>query len=169
MPMPKPGPEMRKLVSAFAGTWSIRERFEPSESMPGGGVGQGTEVYRPGPGGLSLIEEFHSKEPTGEASGLGLAWWDEKAKGYRAVWCDSSDPGGCVVMSRLANWEGDQFVLGDEFERMGKRFSFKEVFSDLTPTSFTQTLYQGEPGGELKAFMTIRATRSTKAASKNRR
>jgi hypothetical protein len=145
--------------------WSISERFEPSESSPGGGVGQGTEVYRSGPGGLSLIEEFHSKEAGEENSGLGVAWWDEKAQGYRAVWCDSTNPGGCVVMSHVAHWEGDQFVLTDESERMGKRFFFKEVFSDITPTSFTQTLYHGESGVELKAFMTIRATRSTKAAS----
>jgi hypothetical protein len=130
--------------------------------MPNGGIGRGEEVYRPGPGGRSLIEDVHLKDSTGESTGLGLAWWDEKAQGYRAVWCESGIPGGCIVMSRLARWEGDQFVLGDETERMGKRYSFKEVISDMTAASFTQTLYAGESGGELKRLMTIRATKVTK-------
>jgi len=50
-------------------------------------------------------------------------------------------------------------VLGDEFERNGKRFQFKEIFSEITPTSFTQTIYQGEAGKELKRVLTIRATK----------
>jgi hypothetical protein len=162
MSSPQPSPEMRKLLNAFSGTWSITYKYEPSEGIPNGGAGQGKEVYRAGPGGFSLIEEFHSKEATDEASGLGLAWWDEKAQGYRAVWCVNSNPGGCIVMARLANWEGGQFVLGDESERMGKKMSFKEVLSDITPASFTQTLYQGESGAELKRFMTIKATKLTK-------
>jgi hypothetical protein len=45
----------------------------------------------------------------------------------------------------------------------GKKFTFKEVFSDIAPTSFTQTIYTGESGGELKQSVTIRATRLTKA------
>jgi len=72
-------------------------------------------------------------------------------------------------MSDVARRESDQFVLRDESERMGRRFSFKKVFSDITPTSFTQTLHLRESGGELKAFLTIRATRSTKRASSRSR
>ncbi len=64
-------------------------------------------------------------------------------------------------MAHLAKWEGNQFVLRDEFEKDGKKFSFKEVFSEITPTSFTQTLYQGEAGKELKWLATIHATRSS--------
>jgi hypothetical protein len=163
MPNPEPGPEMRRLLEAFSGTWSITYGYDQSDTMPNNGTGQGREVYRPGPGGFSLIEEFHSKEAKGDDSGLGVAWWDEKARGFRAVWCESRNPKGCVVMARLANWEGDQFVLGDEWEMGGKKFSFKEVFSDMTPRSFTQTLLQGESGGELKRLMTIKATKLTDA------
>jgi hypothetical protein len=106
-----------------------------------------------------LIEEYHSANPSGDISGLSVTWWDEKAQGYRAIWCVSSNPGGCVVMVKLAKWEGDQFVLGDEFERNGRKFTFKEVVSDITPVSFTQTLYQGESTAELKRLMTIRAVK----------
>jgi len=158
----QPSPEMQKLFNAFLGTWSVTEKIEPNERLPNGGVGEGEVVYRAGPGAVSLIEEIHLKEPTGEISGLGIAWWDAKAQGYRALWCNSENPSGCILMAHLAKWEGDQFVLGDEFERNGKKFEFKEVISEITPTSFTQTLYQGEAGKELKRLLTIHATKKAK-------
>jgi len=152
---------MQRLFNAFLGTWQVTEKIEPSETLPSGGVGEGTEVYRAGPGGVSIIEEIHLKESTGEISGLGIGWWDEKAHGYKALWCDSQNPNGCILMAHFARWEGDRFVLRDEFEKNGKKFNFKEVFSEITPTSFTQTLYEGEVGKELKRLLTIHATRST--------
>ena len=156
----QPSPEMQRLFNTFLGTWRITEKIEPSEAMPNGGAAEGTEVYRAGPGGVSIIEEIHLKESTGEISGLGIGWWDEKAHGYKALWCDSQNPNGCILMAHLAKWEGDQFVLRDEFEKNGKKFNFKEVFSEITPASFTQTLYQGEAGKELRKLATIHATKS---------
>jgi hypothetical protein len=164
----QPAPEIQKLAKTFLGTWSITTKIEPSQTMPSGGEGRGEEVYRLGPGGLSLIEEVHLNEPTGELSGMGVSWWDEKAKGYRALWCHSKNPSGCIVMAHVAKWEGDQFVLGDEFERNGKKFIFKEVLSEITPTSFTQTLYQGEVGKELKRLSTIYATKLAETAPSKR-
>jgi hypothetical protein len=158
----QPGPEMQQLFNAFVGTWSLTETIEPSEKLPNGGTGRGEVVNRLGPGGRSSIEEIHLVERTGESIGLGLAWWDEKAGGYRTVWCENGISGGCIVMARVAKWEGDQFVLGDEFEVNGKKFVFKEVLSEITPTSYTQTLYQGEAGKELKRLLTIQATRSAR-------
>ena len=155
---------MERLLSTFSGTWAITYTIDPCDRTPNGGTGQGREVYRPGPGGTSLIEEFHSREGTTEVSGLGLAWWDEQAQGYKAVWCYSGNPGGCGVMAHSARFEGADFVLTDEFERMGKKLAFKEVFSDITTMSFTQTLYQGDVGGDLKRVMTIKATKLTRQA-----
>ena len=156
----QPSPEMQRLFNTFLGTWRITEKIEPSEAMPNGGAAEGTEVYRAGPGGVSIIEEIHLKESTGEISGLGIGWWDEKAHGYKALWCDSQNLNGCILMAHFAKWEGDQFVLRDEFEKNGKKFNFKEVFSEITPASFTQTLYQGEAGKELRKLATIYATKS---------
>ena len=156
----QPSPEMQRLFNTFLGTWRITEKIEPSEAMPNGGAAEGTEVYRAGPGGVSIIEEIHLKESSGEISGLGIGWWDEKAHGYKALWCDSQNPNGCILMAHLAKWEGDQFILRDEFEKNGKKFNFKEVFSEIAPASFTQTLYQGEAGKELRKLATIHATKS---------
>jgi hypothetical protein len=62
-------------------------------------------------------------------------------------------------MKHPAIWEDGELVLGDEWEAMGKKFTVKEVFSEISPRSFTQTLYLGESGGELKRIMLIKATK----------
>lgn len=156
----QPSPEMQRLVKSFVGTWSITLRVEPNEKLPRGGKGEGEEVWKPGPGGLSLIEDYHSTGDDGQISGLGVAWWDESAQKYQVTWCDSGNPAGCGIIKNGAKWEGSQVVALDEWETDGKKVMFKEVFSDITPMSFKQTLYQGESGGELKKIETIVATRT---------
>jgi hypothetical protein len=151
-------PEMHSL-SRFLGTWSITYVLDPTAAMPRGGTGEGQEVYRPGPGGHSLIEEFRGREIEGDVTGLGTLWWEEGSHGYRTVWCSSLSPRGCTIMKHPAKWENGELVLGDEWEAMGKKFTFKEVFSEISPRSFTQTLYQSESGGELKRIMLIKATK----------
>ena len=155
----RPSPEIERLVKAFSGTWSIAIKIEPNERMPKGGGGQGEETWRLGPGGLSLIEEYHSTGDEGELSGLGVAWWDKDAQRYQVTWCDSTDPAGCTVMKHGAKWEGNHVVAVDESENTGRKFTFKEVFADITENSFTQTLYQGQSGSDLKRLLTIMATR----------
>jgi CubicO group peptidase (beta-lactamase class C family) len=160
-PAAQPSPEMERLVKALAGTWSITLKVEPNEHMPKGGVGKGEEIWKPGPGGLSLIEEYHSTGDEGEITGLGVAWWDEDVHRYQVTWCDSSNPAGCVVMKHGAKWVGNEVVAMNEWEEDGKKFVFKEVFSDITPTSFRQSLYRGDSGGELKPLVVIYATKTT--------
>ena len=155
---PQPPPEMQKLVNALSGTWSIHEKYEPDEWTPNGGAGQGTEVWHPGPGGFTLIEEYHSKGSAGETFGLSLTWWDARAQRYQSLWCANSNPEGCQTGFAL-NWQGDQIVVTSEFERGGKKFTWREVVSDITPTSFTQTADIGEVGEPLKRWLTIHATK----------
>jgi hypothetical protein len=64
-------------------------------------------------------------------------------------------------MSKLAEWHGSEFVIGDEYERDGKKIEYREVFSYLTPTSFVQTIYEGEAGGALKRVLMIRAKKGS--------
>ncbi len=165
--MPKPQREMEKLINFLSGTWSTTETYERSETTPKGGTWHGRVAYRHGPADLSLIEEVHSKSPTGEYFGFGLIWWDEKAQGYRTVWCDNSPPVR-APFAESGKWDGNQLVFINEQEIRGKRVATKEVYSDFTPVSFTQTLETGEPGGELKRFLTIKNTKLTRAAPKSR-
>lgn len=163
---PHPSSEMQRVADALIGTWSIAEKYEPDEWTPKGGVGQGEEVWRPGPGGFTLMEEYHSKNPGGETFGLALMWWDAD-KGFQGIWCVSDNPKGCdssgIANGATANgatkWENNELVINTEFERNGKKLVWHEVFSEITPTSFTQTADMGEKGGTLKRWVTIHATR----------
>jgi hypothetical protein len=156
-----PGAEIEKLLRAFEGTWAINETFAPGPSMPNGATGKGRIVWRPGPGGFSVVEDYQSKQGARDVTGLGVFWWDESAGGYRTIWCDSTNPGGCISFKHVARWEGSQLVLVEDYEMNGKKFTFKEVFGDITPGTFTQTLYGGEAGGNLKVDQVIHATTLT--------
>jgi hypothetical protein len=160
---PKPDPQMENLLRAFEGTWLIKEKLAPDATSPNGATGEGRMVWRSGPGGYSVIEDYQSKQGTRAITGLGVFWWDEAAQGYRHIWCDNTNPGGCINFKNVARWDGSQLVLLEDYELNGKKFTFKEVFGDITATAFTQTLFGGESGKELKVDQTIRAEALTRA------
>jgi len=143
-----------KLLGIFGGTWSIAEMYDPSDSMPHGGTGSGQEIWHAGPGERSVIEEYRSTSSTG----FGLGWWEEESAGFRLNWCSDDDPHGCTRLSEVATWQANTWVVMHAGRENCQDFEFKEVFSDITPNSFTQTLYQGPPG-KLRRFLTIKATR----------
>jgi hypothetical protein len=166
MSAPQPAHEIQTLTKALAGRWSTREKYEPGEPTPNGGVGQGETLWRPGPGGFTLLEEYHSQTPIGELFGFGLVWWDE-TKGLQHMWCMNLYPTGCEMFPGPPlpgpKWDGKQLVVDTESEIAGKKFVWHEVISDITPTSFTQTADIGESGGALKRWFTIHATKITDA------
>jgi len=128
-----PSPEMQKLFAAQLGRWSQHE------DRPDGSAGEGEATWRPGPGGMSLVENEFIKNSTGEMSGLSVTWYDADARGYRALWCSNQVKNGCLVMC--------------------KKLAYKEMESGITSTTYTLTSYIGEPGGDLKPTSTIHATR----------
>jgi hypothetical protein len=162
IPEQKPGPQIERLRQALEGTWSIKERLAPDAASPSGATGEGRIVWRPGPGGFSVVEDYSSRQGRRKITGLGVFWWDEAEDGYRTIWCDSTNPGGCISFKNVARWDGSRLVLVEDYEINGKRFTFKEVFSDITSSGFTQTLYGGEVGSELKVDQTIQATKMTR-------
>jgi hypothetical protein len=165
----KSSPQIDKMLRAFEGTWSIKEKFAPDAGPPNAAAGEGRIVWHAGPGGFSAIEDYQSKQGSTEVTGLGVFWWDEAVQGYRTIWCDSTNPGGCISFENVARWEGSQLVLLEDYEANGKKVVFKEVFGDIAPGTFTQTLYGGEAGKELKVDQIIRATKVTPLPAKELR
>jgi hypothetical protein len=150
---PQPGPEMVRLTKALAGTWSITYSREPTVQAPMGETAKGEEVWRPGPGGFSLIEDYRSSGELGKHTGLEVTWWDEDAQAYQVLWCDNGGPPACLMISKHGmTWEGDDLVARNEWQANGKTFVSREVFSDITPKSFKQIVYEGESGREKKLF-----------------
>ncbi len=153
-------PQMESLISALAGEWTTEDTYEASGRTSRPRVEHAREKFRAGPARLSLIEEYHGENSAGKPWGTGIFWWDEKAQGVHVLWCasDATDS-GCRVLSEAGKWEGNDFVQTDVIGTSGKQVFRREVWSNLKPDSFTQTLYQGAAADKMEKIVTIRATR----------
>lgn len=159
----KYAPQMEKLIHVLAGDWSTEMRYESTGVVRRGGTGHSRDSYRVGPARLSLIQEYHGEGVAGKSWGAGIIWWDAQAQGFHFVWCDTfSLDRGCRVSSQQGKWNGNDFVMTDDHEESGKRVFEKEVWSDFTANSFSQTLYVGNAPDDLKRFLTIKAKRVIK-------
>ena len=160
MPMPKPAPEMTKMIKMMAGSWTVSEKHDPSPMMPNGGTGKGTATMTPGPGGLSLMERYHSSGSMGgNFNGFGTFWWDPKAQLYRGVWCDNMTPGGCDS-SGTTKWDGDKLVGTMESEMEGQKMMMRFIYSDWKPDSFVMTMGMGPDASKMQKTSTLTYTRA---------
>jgi hypothetical protein len=158
---PKPAPEMEKLIKMWAGHWTTVEQFEPSDEMPQGKQDKGAETMRPGPGGLSLIGDYESH---GAPFGHMVVTWIPKERAYKSYWLDLTQPGVSVSTGR---WEGDKLVFTSVDESTGKKLAIRDTYSDITPTSFTDTLETGPIGGPMKKILTVKYTKVVKNGAKD--
>jgi hypothetical protein len=166
MPMIKPDPEMTKMIQRMAGTWTVTEKSDPNAMFPNGGKGKGTAVLTPGPGGLSLVEKYHSSGLMGgNFNGVGTFWWDPNAQVYRAVWCDNMTPNGCDP-SGTTKWEGDNLVGTMEGDMNGQKMVTRFTYSDFKPGSFVMTMEMGPDASKLQKAMTITYTKGGMAEKK---
>ena len=165
MPMPKPAPEMTKLVKTLSGNWTIVEKHEVNPMMPNGGVGKGTAKFWAGPGGMSLIENYQSSGAMGSFKGMGTWWWDPKAQLYHGVWCDNMTPNGCDT-SGSTKWDGDNLVGTMQSDASGQMMVMKFIYSDMKPDSFVMTMEMGPDASKLQKAMTVTYTKAAAPAGK---
>lgn len=159
-----PAPEMQSLAKSFAGEWSLEVHMEPSSEMPGGFTGSGHETWRSGPAGLTLVEEETIAIPGQPMSLLGVLWWDRQANAFHGMECNNFLPYVCDLKGALnditISWDGKQLVLYEWETHGAKRSLWRESWTDITATSYTQI---GESGdgtpGSFHRVMTIHATR----------
>ena len=98
--------DLRKLVSALSGKWSIRENSD-------NGATTGEEGWQTGPGGMPFIEEFRASTASGEKSNdYAALWWDSKAKKIRGVWCADFNDQGCTPFE--VNWRDNDIEMAGE-------------------------------------------------------
>jgi ketosteroid isomerase-like protein len=165
-----PPPELQSLIKALSGPWSLAVKFEPNPEMPDGLVATGEETWRAGPGGFTVLEEERLPTPAGDAFLLGIIWWDGKTNSLHGMGCNNQLPFTCDLKGGLNDitigWDGKQFTVDEWETHDGKKSLWHEVWSDITPSSFTQSGEYGEPGGPRKRLFTIHATKNA-TASKN--
>ena len=150
--MPKPAPEIERLLQQLQGRWATEEKHEPSEMLPKGGTGTGHEAIRPGPGKMSVIAEYSSQGPMGEFAGIGLITWDPGARVYRIHWTDNTNPSVTVMTGK---WEGKDLVFTGSDMMMGKKMFTRHAFTELTPNKFAYTIDMGPTFTQLKRAVTI--------------
>ena len=144
--------QMRAIVDALAGTWSITWTDKDGRL-----IGKGEEVWKIAPGGIPFIEENRSTVNGKPAEDYAAMWWDGKAQTVHGIWCDATINDE-VCNGFNVSLDGKDVVLTGEWEYQGKRQSWREVLS-ATRTALTQTLYVGEPGKESKPAPTIHGTK----------
>jgi hypothetical protein len=156
-PMPKPSPEMQKMTKTFAGKWTAVVKAEAMGSMPAS-ESKGDATFVRGPGGMSLIEDFHTEGGMGSFRGHGVTYWDDNAKSFAGIWCDTMSPKGCDNAG-TSKWEGDKVVGYMEMpDETGKVQKYRMTYSDIKPDSVTFTM-EMPGGGSYKTMMTIVYTR----------
>jgi len=127
-----PSPEIKKLLQAFAGNWSVSENFEVSATKQGR-TRRGVCTIQEAPG-FSMAEDCQTNGSAGELRFLAVLWWDSKADAYQFFTCANRD--GCAIRG-TARWEGNSLVNTWIEEDHGKQAAYKDSFVDITPTSFT--------------------------------
>jgi hypothetical protein len=158
-------PEMEKLAKILVGSWNVFATLEPSAAKPKGrkDIGANRIVLGPvvlGPGGRSVVENYHTEGDSGSRVALGILWWDEQAHGYRTMFCDNADPAGCSVHDGLGNWEGPDLIFHFRRDRDGNRIEGKEVISSTSPFSFTVRYFESRNGGPEDPTWTVNNTKT---------
>jgi hypothetical protein len=161
--------DFASLVNALKGRWqTLIYRGDPKGSVSAQEApDHGEQVWRTGPGGLTLIEEEHVASSGGDQYLLALHWWDRSTNRLKGILCNNSGSGACnadtFYRSNL-NWDGKRLTVDLVFPQGSKLMLWHEEFSDFTSVSFTQTGDMGEVGGALKRVATIRAQRVGEAS-----
>jgi len=157
-PQPANAPEMERLIKLYRGTWEYAETYSKSPQMPNGGENTGTYTSELGPGGMSIVNRFHSKGPVGEFEGLLVMTWDAKEKAYKAYVFGNDFPGALV---ETGQFEGDALIFRTTFNMGEKSIPMRnetrlDAKGVLTSDAFFGT---PAPGAKETPFVHVVATR----------
>jgi hypothetical protein len=120
----KPGAAEMERLKFYLGEWDYTERYPKSASYPNGGKNTGLYTSKPGPGGNSLINAFHSQGPVGDFEGLLIITWDAREKAYKAYVFGNDFPGALV---ETGQFDGDALVFRSEFPMEGAAIKLRNV------------------------------------------
>ncbi len=155
-PSPAPQPEMLRLSTLILGTFEVLEKHH---GRPGAAEWQaaGTATYRPGPDGLSVVEDYRSSGPRGPFAAVAVLWWDAEARAFRHFECESGDP--CGLVDDKGAWDGDAIVFTRQMERQGRKILLEERYDFSMPNMIVITSRASVDGAPPMTGMTITYTR----------
>jgi hypothetical protein len=123
-PAAKPGAAEMERLKFYLGEWDYTETYPKSAFYPTGGKNTGVYTSKLGPGGNSMVENFHSQGPVGDFEGLIVMTWDPKEKAYKAYVFGNDFPGALV---ETGQFEGDALVFRSEFPAEGATLKIRNV------------------------------------------
>jgi hypothetical protein len=152
------GEEIQRLVDALCGRWSITQQNADDTTV------RGEEAWYVAPGGTPLVEEYRVKDSGGrDIADYATIWWDAAIHRYSGSWCADFTDEGCTPFD--AEWHGSTIELRGTYSVHGKHFRWRELFEISSHDSFTQTLYIGADGEELRLRTSAHGTRLAASAS----
>ena len=153
-PPAKPGVAEMERLKFYLGEWDYTETYPKSAFIPNGGVNTGVYTSKLGPGGLSLINTFHSQGPVGDFEGLLIMTWDAKEKAYKAYAFGNDFPGAVV---ETGQFEGDALVYRAEFTTEGVTVKLSNRTRVTGPGTLVSEESMTMPGQPEKLFVRVDA------------
>src|SRR5260370_24901868 len=145
--------EMDRL-KFYLGEWDYTETYPKSASYPSGGKNTGVYTSKLGPGGMSLINSFHSQGPVGDFEGLLVMTWDAREKAYKAYVFGNDFPGALV---ETGAFEGDALVFRSEFFMEGMTLKLRNVTRVTGPGTLVSEEYSAMKDAPEKLFVHVEA------------
>lgn len=157
--LPKPSPEMQRFSDMVLGTWRVEETHGIRKGLPSGGTGSGMARFRLGPGGLSVIEDYASKNPWGDFVEHGLIWWNPQIGAFQRIECETITTTGCKYSETPGKWEGNVVIFRSDHEQGGRKLKIVERYTQTSRDAFTVTMDAVAETGETRRVMTVTHTR----------
>jgi hypothetical protein len=156
--MPKPSPEIQKLIQDFTGHFKVSGKILDENWAPGGDEGTGTEIVKKGPGGFTAVSDAQMTfKKMGPMAGHGVLWWDDGKKAYAGIWCDSWGP--TCQPSGDGKWEGDKLVFNGEMMMGPAPMKIRQTYSNFSAKGYDWSMEVGDEKGNWKPEMSLRYER----------
>jgi hypothetical protein len=152
----KPGKAEMDRLKFYLGEWNYTENYPKSASAPNGATNTGIYTSKPGPGGNSLINTFHSQGSVGDFEGLLVITWDPGESAYKAYVFGNDFPGALV---ETGAFEGDAFVLRSELKAGGQTMKLRNVTRPTAGGTIESEQYVSVKDASEKLLVEVVATR----------
>jgi hypothetical protein len=148
---------MQRLSKLYVGTWTYTETYPKSALSPNGGQNTGIYSSEPGPGGMSIVNRFHSQGPVGDFEGLLVMTWDAREKAYKAYVFGNDFPGALV---ETGQFEGDALIFRTNVTMGEKSIPIRnETRVDAKGVLTSDQFVGPPPGANETPFFHVVATR----------
>ncbi len=152
-PSVRSSPQMERL-KFYVGEWDYTETYAK------GAVNTGVYASKLGPGGMSLVNTFHSHGPVGDFEGLLVITWDPGEKAYKEYVFNGAFPGAIV---ETGQFEGDDLVFRGELSMGGAAVKLRNTTHVTGEGKLISEQFSSANGAPEKLFVHVEATKRESA------